>query len=137
MTSIIDKLDKAISGDLDEEMDGELLIKMFDFITSLDEDQISEDQADLIAEILDMVDPDEEISEVYKRRVRRDLQTARQRRRDYRRHRSQLKIKARKYRRSAKGKQTLRKAKRYAKIGRTSTKRRQRKFVGPQLSKFK
>ncbi len=145
MSSILEKLDRIITDqdaevdkdlDIEEfiEGDDELMEKMFDFITSLDVEQISEDQADEIIEILELLDP-EDISEVFKKRTRRDLGAARKRRREFRRKRAQIKIKARKYRRSAGGKKTLRKAKRMGKRGRTSTGRRQRKFVGPKLSK--
>lgn len=145
--SVLEKLDKIITdqnaatdkdSDIEEFIDGddEIMEKMFDFITSLDSDQITEDQADEIFDILDLLDS-EDINEVFKKRTRRDLSAARERRREFRRKRAQIKIKARKYRRSAKGKKTLRKAKRFGKIGRTSTMKRQRTFIGPKLSKLR
>jgi len=48
-----------------------------------------------------------------------------------------MRLKAKRYRRSASGKQTLRKAKRFKKFGKTSTGARQRTFVGPKLSRLK
>ena len=115
----------------------DLMDKILDFIFSLSPDQVSEDQAEVIAQLVDDLEKPEPIEEYVKKRVRRDLQAARERRREYRRHRAQRRLKARRYRRSAKGKQTLRKTKRWNKMGRTSKGNRQRKFVGPQLAKLK
>jgi hypothetical protein len=129
---LLDKLSKILEEE-DYEDDDVLIEKMFDLIESLDPDQLSEDQADILADIFDMLAPEEEeTNEVFKKRQRRDISARRQRRREYRKRRAQIKIKAKKYRRSAKGRKTLRKAKRYAKIGRTSTMKRQRKFIGPK-----
>jgi hypothetical protein len=119
----------------DYENDDIIIEKMVDFIETLDPDQLSEDQADIIYDIIDMLAPDEEdeeVSEVFKKRQRRDISARRQRRREYRKKRAKVKLKARKYRRSAQGRKTLRRAKRFKKIGRTSTMKRQRKFIGPK-----
>ena len=124
----------------DIDVDEEVMDKMFDLIVSLSDENLSDEQADKISEIIDMVDPDEEddeVSEVFKKRVKRDLGAARKRRREYRGKRSKMRLKAKRYRRSASGKMTLRKAKRYKKFGKTSTMKRQRKFVGPSLSRLK
>ena len=132
------KFDSFLLEDEEIDIDEELMDKMLDLIMGLNDDSLSDEQADQISEIIDMIDPDdEEVSEVYKKRVKRDLGAARTRRRAYRQKRSKMKLKARRYRRSASGKVTLRKAKRFKKHGRTSTGRRQRKFVGPKLSKIK
>ena len=134
----LEKLDKFLIEDDVEDQDEELMDKMLDVILSLSDETISDEQADKISEIVDMLDPDEEeVSEVFKKRVRRDLGAARQRRREYRQKRSKMRLKAKRYRRSAQGKMTLRKAKRYRKFGKTSTMKRQRKFVGPKLTKLK
>lgn len=139
MTAVLDRLNKFLQEndpaddkeDYDE--DDVLIEKMYDLIETLDPDQLSENQSDLLYDIFDMLAPeDEETNEVFKKRQRRDIAKRRTRRREYRRRRAQVKIKAKKYRRSAKGRKTLRKAKRYKKIGRTSTMKRQRKFIGPK-----
>ena len=152
-----------------ETEDDELFDTMLDLIFSLEDSQLTDEQADTIAYIVDMLDPegsemndeeletaeptefaetedyfdfgndeddisyeDGEVSEVFKRRVRRDIKVRRKRRREYRRKKAIKKLKARRYRRSAKGKITLRKAKRFGKFGRTSKMKRQRKFIGPK-----
>lgn len=132
------KIDRLLIED-DIDIDEEVMDKMFDLIVSLSDENLSDEQADKVSEIIDMVDPDDEdeISEVFKKRVKRDLPAARKRRREYRTKRSKMRLKAKRYRRSASGKMTLRKAKRYKKFGKTSTMKRQRKFVGPKLSRLK
>ena len=142
------KIDRLLIED-DIDVDEEVMDKMFDLIVSLTDENLSDEQADKISEIIDMVDPDDvpdeiidmvdddEMSEVFKKRVKRDLPAARKRRREYRTKRSKMRLKAKRYRRSASGKMTLRKAKRYKKFGKTSTMKRQRKFVGPKLSRLK
>jgi hypothetical protein len=136
---------KAAQGDFESPEDlspddqEDLMDKMLDLIFDLDEKQITDKQAAIITDIVDILDDGEDdekdLDEFCKKRQRRDLGQARQRRREYRRKKASRKLRARKYRRSAKGKMTLRKAKRKGKFGRTSTGKRQRKFIGPKLSK--
>lgn len=136
----LEKLDKFILEDDFDSEDDILMDKMLDFITGIDAENLTEDQAEQVLEIIDLIDDDEdedEVSEVFKKRVKRDLKAARKRRREYRTKRSKMRLKAKRYRRSAAGKMTLRKAKRYKKFGKTSTMKRQRKFVGPKLSRLK
>lgn len=151
--NILEKIDKEINQltEQDEEYYDEVVEKMLDFIMSLDTENLSEEQLDMIEDIIDMLDPDENeeipdvtdedeleeeldnVDEVFKKRVRRNLSKKRQRRREYRRKRAQVRVKARKYRRSAIGKRRARRAKRYGKIGRTSTGKRMRKYVGANI----
>ena len=133
----LEKLDKFLVEDDFEDQDEQIMEKMLDLIMSLNDESISDEQAEKISEIIDLLDPDDEVSEIFKKRVRRDLGAARKRRREYRSKRSKMRLKAKRYRRSAAGKMTLRKAKRYRKFGKTSTMKRQRKFVGPKLTKLK
>lgn len=124
--------------DLSPENQEDLMDLMLDLIFDLDEKQITDSQADIITEIVDILDDDEDndsVDEVFKIRKRRDLNLKRTRRRQYRRKKSSRKLRAKRYRRSAKGKLTMRKAKRKGKFGRTSTGKRQRKFIGPDLKK--
>jgi hypothetical protein len=131
---ILEKIDEYI------EVEEDIIDRIFDFIISLEPNQVTEEQADSILEIINIIDPDEdeeidpeEIEEAFKRRVRRNIKAARKRRRVYRRQRARRRMKARRYRRSAKGKRTARKAKRFKRLGRTSTGKRMRKFIGPKL----
>ncbi len=119
---IIEKINKHLE-------DTDIMDEMLDFILDLDAEQITEGQAVDIVSIIDTIE------EIFKKRVRKDLGVARTRRREHRRVRAKKRIKTRKYRRSAKGKHTLRKAKRMGKFGRTSKGNRKRIFIGPKLPK--
>ena len=140
----LDKLEKLLAEqEADDEFedapefdDGEVMEKMLNLILSLDDVQLTDEQANKVLDILNTIDPDE-VSEVFKRRQRRDLAAARQRRRKRRTKRTKLKLKARRYRRSAAGKKTIRRAKRFGKFGRTATGKRQRTFIGPKLSRLR
>ena len=107
-----------------ENRDDDIILEMWDFLETLEDNQLSESQLFSIEDI---------INEVFKIRVRRNLSQQRKNRRKYRSKRSKVKMKARRYRRSAKGKTRAKRAKRMNKTGRTSTGRRQRKFVGARL----
>ena len=137
------KIDKFLVDEDEDGPDEELMDKMLNLIVSLNDEDITDEQANQIAEIINMIDPkdededEDEMSEVFKKRVKRDLTAARKRRREYRTKRSKMRLKAKRYRRSASGKQTLRKAKRFGKFGKTSKGTRQRTFVGPSLSRLK
>jgi sugar-specific transcriptional regulator TrmB len=133
-----DKGDFETPDDLSPEDQEDLMDMMLDLIFDLDDKQITDKQAGIINDIVDILDDDEDndsVDEVFKIRKRRDLQLKRKRRRAYRRKRSTRKIRAKRYRRSAKGKLTARKAKRKGKFGRTSTGKRQRRFIGPDLKR--
>lgn len=139
MTAVLDKLNKILQTNEEEDVDDDfedddiILDKVFDLIETLDPDKLTEKQSDILYEILEMMAPEEEeTNEVFKKRVRRDISARRKRRREYKRKRARVKIRARKYRRSAMGKKTLRKAKRKGKFGRTATGKRVRKFIGPK-----
>jgi len=108
----------------EEDYDDLIMEEMFDLIDSLEDNQISDEQAGQIEDIID---------EVFKLRVRRNLSKQRISRRKYRMKRTRIKMKAKRYRRSAKGKIRARKAKRLGKVGKTSTGKRQRKYIGPKL----
>lgn len=112
----------------EEDYDDLIIEEMFDLIDSLEDNQISDEQAGQIEDIID---------EVFKLRVRRNLSQQRKNRRTYRRKRTRIKLKGKRYRRSAKGKMRMRRAKRMGKTGRTSTGKRQRKYVGPKLQRMK
>ncbi len=109
MSNILNKLDRII---IDQEPDEDFVIddsviieKMIELITSIDPDYISDEQANEIIEILDLMDLDhEDVSEVFKKRVKRDLAKARSGRRERRQQKTKLRLKGKRYRRSAAGK---------------------------------
>jgi len=122
--------------EVDADFDEDIIDQMLEFFMSLEPDQVSDEQATSIMEILDYWDDEEEsdeekeLSELVRRKVRIDPAERRKRRREYRRTKFKKRRKLKKYRRSARGKLMARKSKRMAKRGRTATGKRQRTFIG-------
>lgn len=109
--------------------DDDIMERMFDLITSLDADQLTEDQTDEAINIIDELDEENEISEFVKIRQKIDRQTRRERKKEYRKKKARLKQKAKRYRKTAAYKKWLKKKKRFAKVGKTATGKRVRKFI--------
>lgn len=108
--------------------DDALLEKMYNFIVSLDSDKLSDDQANELVSIIDnLAGDEEEIDEI--QRVRMNPAAKRKRKALYRKNKSKIKIKAKRYRRTAGYKKYKKKAKRLSKTGKTSTGKRVRKFI--------
>lgn len=115
----------------DEDMT--IMNSMLDFITDLDVDSLSEDQVNDIIDIVDYFsdnDISEELEEAFApKRIKIKPAERRERRIAYRHNRAALKLKAKKFRRTAKFKRWLRKSKRKARMGKTATGKRIRKFL--------
>ena len=126
----LNKIDKYIKTDNDN-LDDEMMDKMFDFMQNLDLEQIPEHMASDYIEIIDGIagETDDVTEGFAKKKVKIKASEKRKRKMEYRKKRSQLKLKAKKYRRTTKYKQYKRKAKRKAKQGKTSTGKRIRKFI--------
>lgn len=109
--------------------DDELLEKMYNFITSLDSNKLSDMEAEeLVAIIDDLAGGDEEeLDEI--QRVRMSPADKRKRSKDYKKNKSRIKIKAKRYRRTAAYKKYKKKSKRMSRTGKTSTGKRVRKFI--------
>ena len=121
----------------------EMFDRMFEFIISLDPDQLTEDQASEVMNIIEEIDleyedidedeefndEDENILDEAPRRVRRNKSLRRKRSRAYKKQRSKRKRQVKLYRKSARGRMMAKKAKRMAKRGRTATGRRKRRYV--------
>jgi hypothetical protein len=110
--------------------DDELLEKMYDLITSLDPNKLSELQAEELVGIIDDIagdDEDEELEEV--KRVRISPAAKRERKKQYKKNRNKLKIKAKRYRKTAGYKKYKKKTKRMSRSGKTSTGKLVRKFI--------
>ena len=139
------KIDKYLSeieyvGSYEDDEYGpeELTDRMIDFFMVLDPDNLYDEQLDQYmnimgefdsyADIDDDWDEDEEMSEAPLLRQKRDRVARRERKVEYRKKRSQLKTKAKAFRRSAAGKKYARKKKKMAKRGKTATGSRIRKF---------
>jgi hypothetical protein len=114
----------------------EVFDRMFEFITSLNPDQLSEDQASEVVSIVedveleyDGIDEDYDDLDEAKLKVRHNKAEMRARRLAYKKAKAARKMAARKYKKSAQGRLMLKKAARMAKSGKTATGRRQRMFV--------
>jgi hypothetical protein len=116
--------------------------RMFEFITSLEPDQLTEEQAGEVIDIIEEmeleyegVDEDEEFDEEEEdlneapRRVRRNKALKRKRSMQYRKEKSKRKRQVKLYRKSARGRLMQKKAKRMSKMGKTATGKRKRTYV--------
>jgi hypothetical protein len=150
MGDFLSRLDTFLIGsNQDIKPDGDILNRLFDFVTDLDPDQLTEEQADVLYEIIEDVDfdADDEEEEYYERgdegedgldeedldeapiKRRINKQVRRQRALKYRKNRAKVKQKAKKYRKTAKYKQLQKRAKMKARSGRTATGRRKVRYV--------
>lgn len=119
------------------EEDIKIMERMADFIMDLDSDNLTESQIEKIMDLFDELSEsniddlfEEDIDEAFTaKKVKIKPSDTRKRRREYRKHRAALKLKAKKYRRTPKFKQWKRKSKRKAAQGKTATGKRIRKFL--------
>lgn len=136
------RIDKKIEDYLNEDIDGdeileqdeffddsEVMHKMFDFITSLEDlpEELAEQAAAIVDEIAPEIDDVDEA--IAAKRVKIKPAERRKRKREYRRKKARLKMKAKKFRRTAKFKRWKRMKERKAKSGKTATGKRIRKFI--------
>lgn len=112
----------------------ELASKMMDFIESnIDIENLDEEQSDIFNDILEDIEnleddqEDGELEEV--KRVKISPKARRQRAIAYRKNKSRLKLKAKKFRKTAKFKKYKKKAKRAAKRGKTTTGKRKTTYI--------
>jgi hypothetical protein len=134
--NISDRIDNYLNDEdltedelLDDEFynDSDVMDRMFEFITSLEE--LPEDKALEVIEIINDLAPEEVDEAISAKRVKIKPAERRKRKREYRKKRAQLKMKAKRFRRTAKYKMYQRKKKRKAKSGKTATGKRIRKFI--------
>jgi len=119
--------DDLIDGeDIDYENDIAIMEKMFDFIVSL-EDLSEEKQLEALA-IVEAIAPDIDEA-IAAKRVKIKPAEKRKRKRKYRKMRAFLKMKGRKFRRTAAYKRWKRMKERKAKSGKTATGKRIRTFI--------
>ena len=136
---------KRIENYLNEETEDEylpdedvvLMDRMADFIMNLNTENLADDQIDEALELIDEISDsdidgifDDNVDEVFSaKRVKIKPSEKRKRRQEYRKSRAAIKLKAKKFRRTAKYKQWTRKKKRRARSGKTATGKRIRKFL--------
>jgi hypothetical protein len=142
---ITEKINNFLEEELDDSdydfmEDADLMEKMFDFISNLDTEKLSDEQIEQAAEIIDLVagettpegtekESEEEVSEISKKRVRINRTVRRKRKREYRKKRQSLKRRAKKFRKTAKFKRWKRLSKIRKKSGKTARGKRMRKFI--------
>ena len=120
--------------DLDDflpEEDTDMMERMVDFIMNLDTESLSEDQVEELTEIIDYL-ADDNMEEAFSgaaKKVKIRPQDKRLRRMQYRKKRAQIKLTAKKFRRTTKYKQWKRMKKRKAGSGKTARGKRIRKFL--------
>ena len=114
----------------------DLAVKMMDFIeTNVDLIKLNDEQSDVFDDILIQIENIEEETEESEldeaAKIRKKISPADKRKRkiDYRNNRASLKMKAKKLRKTSKYKKYTKKSKRMAKRGKTSTGKRQSKFI--------
>jgi hypothetical protein len=144
MSDIHKKLEEYLNEDesKDEylpEEDVQLMDMMMEFIINLESDSLNEDQKIECADLIDMIADsklDDELFEdddldeaVAAKKVKIKPSDKRARKRMYRKNRAALKLKAKKFRRTAKYKQYMRMKKRKASSGKTARGKRIRKFL--------
>lgn len=114
--------------------------RMFEFIISLDPEQLTEEQASEVMDIVEDIEliyedinEDEEyddvLDEATPKRVRINRAARRKRKMLYRKKKAKLRRMAKRYRKSARGRMMAKKAKRMKRRGKTATGRRIRRFV--------
>lgn len=133
----IDKIDKYIN--IEEEIDDDIMEKMFDFLSNLDLDQIPENLANDYVDIVNELAGDENETEendenafdeeFARKKVKIKTSDKRKRKMEYRKNKAKIKQKARKFRKTTKFKQWKRKSARKAKQGKTATGKRKRVFI--------
>ena len=107
--------------------DSEVMHKMFDFITSLED--LPEDKADEALAIIEEISPTDIDEGMAAKRVKINPAERRKRKREYRKKKVRLKMKAKRFRRTAKFKKWKRMKERKAKSGKTATGKRIRKWI--------
>lgn len=119
--------------------DDEIFEAMADFITSLDPEQLSEDQIETVLDILEEIEVEPHIHDVEDDDLDKGISEKRlagrtkvkkriQAKKYYKRNRSKIKKRIKKFKRSAAGKARKRKATRMAKAGRTATGRKKVRY---------
>jgi hypothetical protein len=151
MTGIMSRLDIYLGDEeISEEAEEMIMDRAMSLIMDLDPDTLSEDQAESVMSIIDLLeagltkkqeknlpDPlkkaikkkkgikddkeDDDESMDEIKKVRVDPSARRKRKQEYKKNKAKRKKEAKKYRKSAKGKQMAKKAKRMAKTGKTAT----------------
>jgi hypothetical protein len=130
-----DYLDENDSSEYYPEEDAVMMDRMMDFIMNLDTDSLIEDQIDEITDIIDEL-ADKDLNDVLgleeaisARKVKIKPSDKRKRRMEYRRKRAQVKLRAKKFRRTTKYKQWKRMRDRKKSQGKTARGKRIRKFL--------
>lgn len=125
----------------DFKTDDEIFESMADFITSLDPEQLTEDQLETVLNILDAIEvephmhdveddigEETEIDEVKRLAGRTKIKQRIQSRKYYKRNKSRIKRRKKRFKKSAEGRARARKKKKMERVGRTATGHKQRRY---------
>ena len=111
--------------------DDEIFEAMADFITSLDPDQLNDDQIDNVLNILDeievdpyMHDPEDDDLDEKRLAKKTKVKDKLQAKKYYKKNKQKIKKRKKKFKKSAEGRQRKKKSERMAKAGRTATGRK-------------
>lgn len=137
MSDIQQKLEDYLNDrddtDFYPEEDAIMMDKMVEFIMNLNTENLSEDQIDELTDLIDEIADnslDEEMDEAFSaKKVKIKPSDKRARKREYRKNRAAIKLKAKKFRRTTKYKQWKRMKDRRASSGKTARGKRIRKFM--------
>ena len=127
--TMFENIDDDEMVDAPEEYGYDIAEKMFSFIEkNVDLENLDEEQSGVFSEILDAIDSDDELEEGA---IRKKISAVdkRERKRDYRKNKAALKLKAKKYRKTQRFKKYQKKAKKKAKMGRTASGKRKTTFI--------
>jgi hypothetical protein len=131
MADILNRLDTFLGGNVGDSFgttpiySDDILNRMFEFVTDLDPDILSEKQAGILYEIIEDIDLRMEgIDEATPKKVRVKPGDKRENKLYYKKNRQKIKREASKYRKTSKGKQLAKKTKINNKRGKTATGKR-------------
>ena len=131
MTDILEAITDYIPdvASLDVKYDEELFERLLNFIIELDPEQLGDEQLDTVESILDELEMfgEDGVSEI-RLSKRSSAEKRRKSRQFYRRNRQKIKIRRKKFKRSAAGRKRKRLTKMKAKSGKTATGRRKVRY---------
>lgn len=135
MVDILDRLETFLGSNVSNSFgttpvySEDILNRMFEFVTNLDPDILSEDQATVLSEIIEDIDLKMEGIDEAAKKVKIKPADKRERKLYYKKNKQKIKMKAKKYRKSSTGKRLAKKAKIMNKRGRTATGKRIRTYT--------
>jgi hypothetical protein len=130
--NILPKREKEDDDELDLAFDEEMFNKMANFIVNLDPDKLSDDQVDVVLDILDELDDDEleDVQELRKPKLAKRTPATKNQysKKWYRKNRTHVKRRKKRFKRSAEGRKRANKREILARQGKTATGRKKLRY---------